>query len=61
MSPWKPTSELQFVRKTRTDGDHTYIHSRPLNILQQKWIREGFKDGETYVIETEWRDVPEVV
>jgi hypothetical protein len=56
---WKPTAELRLVKKPRTDKiDHIFVNERPVQVLQQKWIKEGFKDT-VYVIESEWRDIPE--
>ena len=51
---WMLTPELRLV-KTWSDNDHKFIHT-----LHQKWIKEGFKDGEVYTIESEWRPIPEV-
>jgi hypothetical protein len=56
---WKPTAELRLVKKPRADKiDHIFVNERPVQVLQQKWIKEGFKDT-VYVIESEWRDIPE--
>jgi hypothetical protein len=57
---WKPTAELRLVKRVIQDRiDHTFMNEKPVQVLQQKWIKEGFKDEQTYVIETEWRDIPE--
>lgn len=57
---WKPTCELRLIVKPKKDPiDHQFINVRNLQVIEQKWVKEGFKDGETYVIETEWRELPE--
>ena len=57
---WKPTAELRLVKRVKTEKlDHTFMNEKPVQILQQKWIKEGFQDEKTYVIESEWRDIPE--
>lgn len=57
---WKPTAELRLVTKTKAERvDHNFMNERPIQVLQQKWIKEGFQDDKTYVIESEWRDIPE--
>jgi hypothetical protein len=49
MSQWKPTPELRLI-----------VGKEKHQTIEQKWVREGFKDGETYLIETQWRQLPEV-
>ena len=49
---WKPCPELRLIREVK--------EGREIQVLEQKWIKEGFKDGEKYVIQTEWRRIPEV-
>ena len=57
---WKPTAELRLVKKVKPEKvDHTFMNEKSVLVLQQKWVKETFKD-ETYLVETEWRDVPEV-
>jgi hypothetical protein len=57
---WKPTAELRLVKRVIQDRiDHTFMNEKPVQVLQQKWIKEGFKDEQTYVVESEWRDIPE--
>ena len=57
---WKPTAELRLVKKVTPERvDHIFMNEKPVQVLQQKWIKEGFKDEKTYVIEAEWRDIPE--
>lgn len=57
---WKPTAELRLIKKVKPEKvDHNFMNEKPVQVLQQKWIKEGFKDETTYVIEAEWRDIPE--
>ena len=58
---WKPTPELRLVKKTiKEQVDHTFMNERTIQVLEQLWTREGFQDGEKYVIESQWRPIPEV-
>jgi len=50
LNQWQPTPDLKLVAQEQ--------HGQVIQVIKQKWIREGFKDGETYVIESEWRELP---
>ena len=51
---WKPTPELRLVKKTiKEQVDHTFMNERTIQVLEQLWAMEGFRDGDRYVIETE--------